>query len=50
MYAVGIGKADRVEIEAIASKPASVNAYLLTEYDDLDNISSNIIKQTCRGG
>jgi len=50
VYAIGVGEADQEEIEGIASEPASDNnAYMLSEFNDLANISSDIIKQTCRG-
>ncbi|XP_052813420.1 uncharacterized protein LOC128240703 isoform X10 [Mya arenaria] len=48
VYAVGIGEFDPAELNEIASKPASENAYILSDYSGLDNISNSIIKQTCR--
>jgi hypothetical protein len=49
IYAVGIGQFDPTEINGIASKPASENAFVLSDFKALANISSSIVKKTCRG-
>jgi len=49
VYAVGIGDFDTNELNGIASAPSSQNAYILSDYSGLSNISSSIVKKTCRG-
>ncbi|XP_060566778.1 uncharacterized protein LOC132725621 isoform X26 [Ruditapes philippinarum] len=48
IYAVGIGNFDHYEINSIASPPAAQNAFILSDYTALGNISSSIVKKTCR--
>ena len=49
IYAIGIGHFDSYEINAIASEPSSDNAFVLKDYSLLKDISSSIVKATCRG-
>ena len=49
IYAIGIGHFDAFEINAIASEPSSENAFVLKDYSLLKDISSSIVKATCRG-
>lgn len=48
IYAIGIGQFDAFEINAIASDPSSENAFVLKDYSLLKDISSSIVKATCR--
>ncbi|KAL3854733.1 hypothetical protein ACJMK2_013983 [Sinanodonta woodiana] len=48
VYAIGIGKFDRYEIDRIASAPPSKNAFILEDYASLASISSDIIRATCK--
>ncbi|KAK3599021.1 hypothetical protein CHS0354_012500 [Potamilus streckersoni] len=48
VYAIGIGKFDRYEIDKIASAPADKNAFILEDYASLATISSDIIRATCK--
>ena len=49
IYAVGVGDFDTREINAIASDPSDQNAFILKDYNALGDISSSIVKKTCRG-
>ena len=49
VYAIGIGHFDAFEINHIASDPASENAFVLKDYSLLKDISSSIVRLTCRG-
>ncbi|XP_025106489.1 collagen alpha-3(VI) chain-like isoform X11 [Pomacea canaliculata] len=48
IFAIGVGISDPWELRAMASEPADSNAFLLNDFTDLWNISSQLIDATCK--
>lgn len=49
VISIGIGSFDPFEINAMATEPASKNAYVIDSFDRLFNISDRLVSATCRG-
>lgn len=50
MYVAGIGKqVDKMELEAIASRPASKYVFMIDNFDALNEIKDQLAIKACKG-
>lgn len=49
IYAVGIGLADRTELDKIASDPASANSFTVNDFSELEGLKHEIFDSICPG-
>ncbi|XP_061195997.1 collagen alpha-1(XIV) chain-like [Saccostrea echinata] len=50
IFAIGIALKDLREINGIASQPASVNAFAIDSFDELEGLNEKISNSVCPGG
>ena len=49
IFAIGVGNFQPDELNAVASEPASENAFLLHDYASLYNLTNKIVQAACQG-